>query len=461
MFTPSKRIGERRIVCYDDRFILKLAATNGGVIVSNDNYRDLVNENDSWRETIENRVLMFTFAQDLFMVPDDPYGRNGPSLEQLLRFDTGPPPPKGQTAQKQVGKICPYADKCTFGKKCRFYHPEREEANSSSRGSSGSSTPMPDQKSTHSVGHSRASSTEDLSHTVAVQSEHYSGMHLAVPHRSRTFDISEVEEKLSTLNLVPELHVSDSEPGTPPYFSSAGPDRKLVHSMPSHIFEPPSGFRSTSAVQATLNDPPMTMAAKRCTYPLSQPSGNQSMLVKPVHLASTPVGTAGNVPEHAHGNRVPTPPQRMHRDMNGQLLSRGMAVTEVPAHLPLPPVPPHHPHSSGYQPSQYVTHDLQSQNPAHFRDQCVYSLQSPQQSSSYVPHYNCSYYTNHTDPSANQSRYPVYVERDYQSVHQSNLYMNVLTRLGPEYGSKIMLFLQLYPDVKNVDFIVDFILHKL
>lgn len=467
VFTPSKRIGERRIVCYDDRFIVKLAATNAGVIVSNDNYRDLVNENDSWRETIENRVLMFTFAQDLFMVPDDPYGRNGPSLEQLLRFDTGPPPPKGQTAQKQAGKICPYADKCTFGKKCRFYHPDREEANSSSRASSGSSTPVLDQKATHTLGHSRASSTEDLSPAVAVQP----GKLLAVPHHhhpSRSFDISEVEEKLSTLSIVPELLMSDSEQGTLQHFmSSVGYDRKFVHSMPSQVFEMPTNtqHRSASTVQVTLNNAPMAMAAKRCTYPLAQPSMNQS---KPAKPSPAPVGTMGNCPEHACGSLAP--PLRMHRDMNGQLLSRGIAMTEALPHLPLAPHPPPHcSHSLGYHPPspspQYTTHNLQPQSPVHFGDPCVYNLKPSQQSASYISnhshHYNSSYHTNHADSYADQSRYPVYVERDYQSVHHSNLYTSLLTRLGPEYGNKIMLFLQLYPDVKNVDVIVDFILHKL
>jgi len=44
VFTPSRRVQGRRVVCYDDRFIVKLAYESEGIIVSNDNYRDLANE---------------------------------------------------------------------------------------------------------------------------------------------------------------------------------------------------------------------------------------------------------------------------------------------------------------------------------------------------------------------------------------------------------------------------------
>ena len=46
-FTPSHRLGGgRRIVCYDDRYIVKLATDEQGVIVSNDQFRDLVKGED-------------------------------------------------------------------------------------------------------------------------------------------------------------------------------------------------------------------------------------------------------------------------------------------------------------------------------------------------------------------------------------------------------------------------------
>ena len=50
------------------------------------------------------------------MPPDDPLGRNGPTLDAFLRINHTPadlPPP------------CPYSKKCTYGNKCKFYHAER------------------------------------------------------------------------------------------------------------------------------------------------------------------------------------------------------------------------------------------------------------------------------------------------------------------------------------------------
>nr|XP_039262291.1 endoribonuclease ZC3H12A-like [Styela clava] len=114
VWTPSRHVSGRRITCYDDRFILKLAEMTQGVIVSNDNFRDLQNEKPEWREIIEKRLLMYSFVNDRFMPPDDPLGRNGPSLDNFLRLR----PP---TEEK---KRCPYAEKCTYGKKCKFFHPE-------------------------------------------------------------------------------------------------------------------------------------------------------------------------------------------------------------------------------------------------------------------------------------------------------------------------------------------------
>lgn len=116
VFTPSRLVGGKRMVCYDDRYILKLAAEVDGIVVSNDNYRDLAQENPEFRRVIEERILMYSFVNDRFMPPDDPLGRSGPTLENFLRitpkkFDPAPP--------------CPYAKKCTYGNKCKFRHPER------------------------------------------------------------------------------------------------------------------------------------------------------------------------------------------------------------------------------------------------------------------------------------------------------------------------------------------------
>ncbi|OCT67427.1 probable ribonuclease ZC3H12B [Xenopus laevis] len=117
VFTPSRRVQGRRVVCYDDRFIVKLAFDSDGIIVSNDNYRDLQNEKPEWKKFIEERLLMYSFVNDKFMPPDDPLGRHGPSLENFLRKKPVIPEHKKQP--------CPYGKKCTYGHKCKYYHPER------------------------------------------------------------------------------------------------------------------------------------------------------------------------------------------------------------------------------------------------------------------------------------------------------------------------------------------------
>ncbi|XP_006891738.1 PREDICTED: probable ribonuclease ZC3H12D [Elephantulus edwardii] len=119
VYTPSRRVSGKRVVCYDDRYIVKVAYEQDGVIVSNDNYRDLQNENPEWKWFIEQRLLMFSFVNDRFMPPDDPLGRRGPTLSNFLSRKPRPPAPSWQH--------CPYGKKCTYGIKCKFYHPERPQ----------------------------------------------------------------------------------------------------------------------------------------------------------------------------------------------------------------------------------------------------------------------------------------------------------------------------------------------
>ncbi|XP_050669373.1 probable ribonuclease ZC3H12C isoform X1 [Leptidea sinapis] len=85
VYTPSREIRGRMITPYDDRYIVQCAAEFEGVIVSGDNYRDLLIENPRWRQVIENRLLQFTWVGDMIMFPKDPLGRDGPTLEQFLR----------------------------------------------------------------------------------------------------------------------------------------------------------------------------------------------------------------------------------------------------------------------------------------------------------------------------------------------------------------------------------------
>lgn len=118
VYTPSRSLTNgKRMVCYDDRYILKLAVENDGIVVSNDNYRDLLQENSDFKKVVEERILMYSFVNDRFMPPDDPLGHKGPTLDNFLKIQ-----PK-----KIDQQICPYGakKKCTYGNKCKFYHPER------------------------------------------------------------------------------------------------------------------------------------------------------------------------------------------------------------------------------------------------------------------------------------------------------------------------------------------------
>ncbi|XP_071315016.1 protein KHNYN isoform X2 [Trachinotus anak] len=84
-YTPSREVQGKRISSYDDRFMLQHAQKTDGVIVTNDNLRDLSDESPVWRDIIKKRLLQYTFVGDHFMVPDDPLGRGGPHLDNFLR----------------------------------------------------------------------------------------------------------------------------------------------------------------------------------------------------------------------------------------------------------------------------------------------------------------------------------------------------------------------------------------
>ncbi|XP_029806018.1 protein KHNYN isoform X2 [Suricata suricatta] len=104
--TPSRVMDGKRISSYDDRFMVKLAEETDGVIVSNDQFRDLAEESEKWMAIIRERLLPFTFVGNLFMVPDDPLGRNGPTLDEFLKkpvraqgSSKAQPPSRGFTEQ--------------------------------------------------------------------------------------------------------------------------------------------------------------------------------------------------------------------------------------------------------------------------------------------------------------------------------------------------------------------------
>jgi len=116
-YTPSKRVGAKRIVCDDDSYMLKLSVAKMGIIVSNDNFKRFLNHSEDFKLVIEERVLMYSFIDNTFMPAEDPLGKNGPSLDNFLRFES--------FVNQQYMKRCPYRKKCTYGSKCKFWHPER------------------------------------------------------------------------------------------------------------------------------------------------------------------------------------------------------------------------------------------------------------------------------------------------------------------------------------------------
>ena len=128
VFTPSRRTDRKRILPYDDRFIVRLAMETNGIILSNDYFRDLLKENESWRDTIENRVLPYTFVENFLMIPDDPLGAKGPTLDEFLSCSSAidhPSCPKpDQSKPVTEKKLCRFYPKCTFGNKCAFRHPD-------------------------------------------------------------------------------------------------------------------------------------------------------------------------------------------------------------------------------------------------------------------------------------------------------------------------------------------------
>ncbi|NXY90113.1 N4BP1 protein, partial [Alcedo cyanopectus] len=110
--TPARMVLGARIAAHDDRFLLHLADKTGGVIVTNDNFREFVTESLAWREIIQKRLLQYTFVGDIFMVPDDPLGRNGPRLDDFLRSEGCS---RGfQSAQKASQSTGHYSEKPFF-----------------------------------------------------------------------------------------------------------------------------------------------------------------------------------------------------------------------------------------------------------------------------------------------------------------------------------------------------------
>ena len=87
ILTHSRKLPNgKRISSYDDRIIVEYASKAEAVILTNDQYRDLLNESIGMDFVIANRLLPFNFVNDHFFCPKDPLGRDGPTLNDFLCF---------------------------------------------------------------------------------------------------------------------------------------------------------------------------------------------------------------------------------------------------------------------------------------------------------------------------------------------------------------------------------------
>jgi len=64
--------------------ILDVAHRIDAVVISNDDFRDIRMEKEEYMNIVKSRVIGFFFLNDEFFVAQDPYGKNGPTLEDLL-----------------------------------------------------------------------------------------------------------------------------------------------------------------------------------------------------------------------------------------------------------------------------------------------------------------------------------------------------------------------------------------
>ena len=89
--TPSRRTSFQSYDCYEDDFIIRFAIRTQGIIVSNDNFLDLIAKSPDYRDQIEKRILPFNFIDGELWLPNDPLGKNQGSLETFLHRPMLPP----------------------------------------------------------------------------------------------------------------------------------------------------------------------------------------------------------------------------------------------------------------------------------------------------------------------------------------------------------------------------------
>ena len=84
---PARLAGKESIRSDDDLFILETAYTKEGFVLSRDRYKQYWDCHPKYRPIIRDRLIQPTFVHDDLILPQDPLGRGGPTLDQFLRFD--------------------------------------------------------------------------------------------------------------------------------------------------------------------------------------------------------------------------------------------------------------------------------------------------------------------------------------------------------------------------------------
>lgn len=71
VLTPCKRQGNNTICSTQRKMILAIAHSKDGVIISNDNFRDLLNEDVNWNDIIRSRIVGYNWLNGIFRLNDE------------------------------------------------------------------------------------------------------------------------------------------------------------------------------------------------------------------------------------------------------------------------------------------------------------------------------------------------------------------------------------------------------
>jgi len=85
-YTAKRRCGNQVIVVDDDEMILDHAFNTGGIVISQDQYRDAYDKWPQYRELISKRLIQFSFVNQSIVFAKHPLGEGKPHLDEILKF---------------------------------------------------------------------------------------------------------------------------------------------------------------------------------------------------------------------------------------------------------------------------------------------------------------------------------------------------------------------------------------